>query len=259
MIRNQWLLLIGALALTLLLYKLPRNVVENERVMAESTSAHPFDFPADIQALVARWRRNWSSEPFPEKKINFADSLARVYLDYQRLDSAVWFADFIHATGGNKENHRAARLYYGAFQRAGTADESKIFGAKARGVLERLVAENPKDLTLKNQLAMTLVSTETPMAGIQMLQAILTENPEHRETLSNLGILAIQSGQFDKAEHRFRKLVELDPTDPVSRLYLGVSLLEQGKAEGRPWLEALVGENVDPAVTQLAKEYLEKN
>jgi outer membrane protein len=259
MMRPQWLLAIGAILLTVLLYKLPRNVVENERVLTGSPAVHGFDFPTEIQALVAKWRRNWSSEPFPEKKINFADSLARVYLDYQRLDSAVWFADFILSAGGGKENHRAAQLYYGAFLRAGNADESKAFGAKARSVLEKLVEENPKDLTFKNQLAMTLVSTETPMAGIQMLQGILTDNPEHRETLSNLGILSIQSGQFDKAEQRFRKLVELDPADPVSRLYLGVSLLEQGKAEGRILLQQLAVEDADPAVTQLAKEYLEKN
>ena len=70
--------------------------------------------------------------------------------------------------------------------------------------------------------AVALVQGTDPMRGIMMLREILQEDPNNVEAHWHLGVFSVQSGQYDKALERFRKVVELDPEGhPEAWLYLG--------------------------------------
>jgi tetratricopeptide (TPR) repeat protein len=77
--------------------------------------------------------------------------------------------------------------------------------------------------------------------------------------LFNLGILSVQSRQYDKAVERFQELVEVNPEHVEGTFYLAVSLAETGKKE-----EAIRNFNKvkkmssDPALTASVDEYLAK-
>lgn len=251
------MLLGGAILLVVVLFQLPRVVVENDKIGMEGMEPHSFEIPADTRLIINDLRRNWEVEVDIQKKLNFADSLANLYLDYQVLDSAVWFVDYLKSTGFEGREFRIADLYYWAYQRSPDANQAKEFGAKAGAELRNLLLAHPENSSLKNRLAMTLVATENPMQGIMMLREILEENPGDPETLKNLGILSIQSGQFDKAEERFRELVALDSSDLENLFYLAMSLAEQGKEEGNQLLKGLAENATNPAIQSLAIEYLE--
>jgi cytochrome c-type biogenesis protein CcmH/NrfG len=255
--KTQLWLVVGGLALILVLFQLPRVVVENEKVGMEPAPSHDLNIPADIRLAISDLRRSWSSEADIQKKLNFADSLASLYLDFQMLDSAVWYVDQIKSMGSEGRELRIADLYFWAFQRTSDAAQAKEFGAKAEAELRKLTEQNPTNSSLKNRLAMTLVATENPMQGIQMLREILAEKPGDPETLKNLGILSLQSGQFDKAEERFRELLAADSSDLEVLFYLGMSLIEQEKPEGRQIMETLATSDVNTAIKSLATEYLE--
>jgi tetratricopeptide (TPR) repeat protein len=255
--KTQLILLGGAVLLVLVLFQLPRVVVENDKVGMEETESHSFEIPADTRLMINELRGSWEVEVDIQKRLNFADSLASLYLDYQVLDSAVWFVDFIKSTGFEGREFRIADLYYWAFQRSPDANQAKEYGAKAAAEFNNLLTIHPDNSSLKNRLAMTLVATENPMQGIQMLREILEENPGDPETLKNLGILSLQSGQFDKAEERFRELIAADSSDLENLFYLAMSLAEQGKAEGNQLMEGLAANATNPAIQALAIEYLE--
>jgi len=104
---------------------------------------------------------------------------------------------------------------------------------------------------------MTYVTTTNPMQGIAMLREVLEENPNHIKATENLGLLSIQSRQYDKAVVRFEKLVQLTPNDVSAHLYLGVSYKETGaKEKARKELEFVFDNATDPALKDAAKEYL---
>ncbi|MEQ9230292.1 MAG: tetratricopeptide repeat protein [Cyclobacteriaceae bacterium] len=252
----QIALVLGGAALIILLFQLPRVVVENETLVGPKEETHSFTMPQEVKTRISQLRTNWSSEEIIEKKLNFADSLATLYLDYQVLDSGVWFVDYIKSTNSEGRELRIADLLYRAFQRTADPEEAREIGARAGQELKSLLELYPQSSSLKNRLAMTLVATENPMQGIQMLRSILEENPEDIETMMNLGILSIQSGQFDKAEERFKDLLAIDSTNEEARFYLGMSQIEQGNEEGKLIMQQL-SNSANPAIKALAIEYLE--
>lgn len=52
-----------------------------------------------------------------------------------------------------------------------------------------------------------------PMQGIQLLLEVVEEEPNNVEALYYLGDFSMKTGQYQKAEERFSKLVEIQPTN----------------------------------------------
>ncbi|MCP4458927.1 MAG: hypothetical protein GY816_13025 [Cytophagales bacterium] len=254
--RAQIALVAGAIVLIILLYKLPRVVIENDTLVSPEETNHTFTMPEEVMQKVEQLRSSWISEENVEKKLTFADSLATMYLDYQVLDSGVWFVDYIKSTNSEGREMRIVDLLFSAFQRTSDQEEARELGERAGIEIQSLLAKYPTSSSLRNKLAMTLVVTETPMQGIQMLRELLEEYPSDQETIRNLGILSIQSGQFDRAEDRFKRLVELDSSNLEAQFYLGMSQIEQGDENGMRIMERLSQNKVNPAIRALAVEYL---
>lgn len=257
--KEQILLSLGALALVVILYQLPRSVVENDQLQEVSSGEdHSFEIPSDIQSQIRVLRSSIKSEENLDKKTNFAHSLARVYLDFGELDSAVRYAKVIESwiEGDSKE---AADIYFTAFERSPSSEEGTIYASKAREILVSLLDKDPEDLFLKNRLAMTLVASENPMAGISMLREVVATDENNRQAILNLGLLSVQSGQFERAKNRFEKLVSLDTSDNEAKLYLAVSEMELDQPlQARLLLEEiLASKDSIPAIKVMAMDYLE--
>jgi tetratricopeptide (TPR) repeat protein len=79
-----------------------------------------------------------------------------------------------------------------------------------------LVAENqPDDLHSKGQLALIYIYHDrTVMPGVLQLKEIVSRDSTNELALYQLGLLSIQSGQYEKAVNRFEKLVSLHPSNP---------------------------------------------
>jgi tetratricopeptide (TPR) repeat protein len=87
---------------------------------------------------------------------------------------------------------------------------------------KRAMAAMADPMKIRTAEAMALVQGEDPMRGIMMLREILEEEPENIEAHWQMGLFSVQSGQFDKALDRFKKVVELAGDDvPDAWFYLG--------------------------------------
>ena len=74
----------------------------------------------------------------------------------------------------------------------------------------------------KTAEAVALVNGQDPMRGIMMLREILEEDPNNVEAHWHLGLFSVQSGQYEKALERFKKVIELEPDGfPDAWFYLG--------------------------------------
>lgn len=257
--RSQIILSVAALALVVILYQLPRVVVENDQLqeVAESSETHGLAIPEDVRARMLELRRLLKEEENLDKKTNFAHSLARYYLDYGVLDSATMMAEAM-SDWQSQPSMQAMDVYYKAFERAQTQTDAKKYSERAREIIEQLMDKDPSNLELKNKLAMTLVTTENPMAGIAMLREVLEVDANNRQAVLSLGLLAIQSGQFARAKERFDKLLSLDTSDQEARLYLAVSMIEINEQEKAIELleEILSSKDSIPAIKMMADDYL---
>ncbi|QSE97973.1 tetratricopeptide repeat protein [Fulvivirga lutea] len=271
MLRTRIILLISAAVLVVLLFSLPRVVVDNkkeevaqteeaaETPSAKDESMHNDTFDEKTEEKVAQLKENLAVAKNIEKSITFADSLAELYLAANKYDSAAKFFEIIAEKQPNKANWlKTGNTYYEAYGFAMDKNKQEMLGAKAREYFNKVLTEDASDLSAKNKLAMTYLSTSNPMQGIMMLRDILETDPKNEEAMFNLGILSMQSGQYDKAVERFSGLVAVYHNNTQAQFFLGVSYLEVGnKEKAKEQFNLVKSMDKDPSVQATVDSYLE--
>lgn len=86
--------------------------------------------------------------------------------------------------------------------------------------------------------AVAMVNGAAPMQGIFLLRDLAEQHPDNMRVQLNLGMFAIQSGQFDKAEVRFNTVLSIEPNQPEALFYLG--FLKAQKGEKKQALELML-------------------
>ena len=90
-------------------------------------------------------------------------------------------------------------------------------------VMEIEKVEEKVNQTTSISTAMDLIRGENPMEGIFMLREILEKDPKNKEALYNLGVLSIQTAQYQNAVNRFNQIIAIDSSDKRAYLQLGIS------------------------------------
>lgn len=270
MLKKQVILSIVAVAAILLLFMLPKVVVDNESTdMSEATSAqkgastaedsseHTANTP-EVQTELTELREAYKNSKNSENFTNFANSLIEGFAAANQYDSAARYAEELASVETTVAHLRkAADLYYEAFTYAMDAEKTARMGEKARYFYEKVMEQDPSDLDAKAKMAMTYVSSSTPMQGIQMLREVLEEDGNNELAIYNLGLLSMQSQQYDKAIDRFEKLTTLEPDNLQAQFLLGVSYFEAGeKAKAKTQLLRVKEMDNDPSVQASVDEYL---
>jgi outer membrane protein len=260
------LLLIGICAVVILIvFQLPKVVVENETPVAEdqpdsvaSNMESHIQVPKALSERIGSFRNQWHEGSEDEKNAIFADSLASLYAKSNRFDSAAWFAEEAAKFFNKTENWiKAGDNYYQAFTLSINQEKQKLYASKAQEFYAKVLKQNPEDLDVKNKMAMTYVNSSNPMQGITMLREVLAKDPENESALFNMGMLSIQSGQYDKAVERLQKLVIKNPAHIQAQLLLGIAMMNSGDKEGaRTQLEKVKQLDKDPAVQATVDSYL---
>ena len=100
-------------------------------------------------------------------------------------------------------------------------------------------AESSENLTIDQRIDQALANIEKGMAennpalmmqqGVFKLREIEQEDSTNERALYHLGKLSMQSGQFEKAEVRFKKLILLHPSNEEYKELYEESRRSQGK------------------------------
>ncbi len=281
--RSQILLIVVAIAVVAAIFFLPKVVVnekDKDNFAANGAAAtvpegHSEDDGHDhggeagradvhtaatpeqtMELTTVRARYNKASDATTRERI--ATELAAAYAAVSKHDSAGYYYEMAaNARPGEKSYKKAGDEYFEAFSFAATQERANDLGAKARSMYEQVLKNNPTDLDAKTNVAMTYIATTNPMQGITLLREVISADPNNQKALFNLGILSVQSRQFDKAEERFRKLVSVNPEHVEGTFYLGVALAEQEKNdEAKAVLNKVKTMSSDPALSASVDEYL---
>jgi len=68
----------------------------------------------------------------------------------------------------------------------------------------------------RNELAICLMETGNLKGARGELESALRDDPENVKIISNMGVLALKSGNNDEAAAFFRTVLEFDPQDPIA-------------------------------------------
>jgi len=267
--KTRLILIVVAAGLIALLYFLPKAVVENESQLQSSAPAvdsatqiaSPHrPTPKSIRYAINRLRARYLSGSSDEKNAIFADSLIGQYRQAGLYDSAAWFAERANAFFKTDESLlKAADAAYEAYTFAVERVKQRELAEKTRALYDLVLADNPGNLDVKTKMAMTYMSSDSPMQGIRMLREVVEQDPRNELGLFNLGMLAIQSSQYGRASEWFQKLLAVNPDHLQGNLLLGVAWMNQGQKEkARQQFEKVKKMDADPAVQAAVDSYLQE-
>ncbi len=262
------LLIVSILIITVLFF-LPKSVVENESQLKEgsdpktspSLASNPhIQTPQAIRTNINRLRARYLSALTEEKNAIFADSLAGLYNQAGLFDSAAWFAE--RATTFFKTDEsliKAGDAYYEAYTFAIDREKQNVLAEKTRDIFGKILEKKPNNLEVKTKMAMTYLSSNSPMQGIAMLREVLIADPKNELALFNMGMLSIQSGQYAKAGEWLEKLTAVNEKHLQGQLLLGVAYMNQGEKEkARQQFEKVKKMDTDPSVQATVNSYLKE-
>lgn len=263
--QQQIIISVIAVLVIIGLYQLPKVVVDNDEDTGltpdqsqPDNQAHKMELPDSVANIMDQLRDNLVQSNSMQKSSTFADSLARAFLIYNQLDSATKYAEYILELDTIGLAETAGNIYYRAFGLVNAGTSAEKYGSRVREIYSQ-VSPGFDRPDLAARVAMTQVIGENPMVGILKLRELAEENPNNLEAHYNLGLLSIQSGQFEKAVDRFKKVTELDPANVEGYFYLGVSYLEMGNdAKAKENFSYVAKEGNDLAIIKLVEDYLKK-
>jgi len=264
MLKKRIILVIVATTLVWLIYLLPKAVVENESQLKgegpaeNNTSAGHSEIPAALAESIHSLRSQIGTDVSNQKNAIFADSLRNLYTLAGQFDSAAWYADKAATFFNTNESFlKAGNAYYEAYTFAMEPEKQQQMGLKAQEWFTQVLEKEPKNLEVKSKMAMTYMSTKSPMQGIALLREVLQEDPKNEFALFNMGMLSIQSGQYERAVEYMEKLVAANPGHVQGQLLLGVAYMNSGSNEkARQQFEKVKQLDQDPAVQATADSYL---
>lgn len=251
------------------MYQMPRVVVENdvindaqqlsqpEDLNEENPEGHSVSVNAEQAKIISSLREKLDTERNPKIFVNFADSLGKMYVRANNLDSAFYYSKrILEVSPGRSGKLQSGLLVYRIFEVSQDLNKKQALGVRVRNLLEPIVEETG-DESLKIKIGMTYVVTSNPMQGILMIREVLEENPQNTEALFQLGLLAVRSGQLEKAIERFEAVLKITPDDWNSVLYLGISHSELGQVDkAKKYFDRIVEDSNDPVLLQIAGNYL---
>ena len=265
MLKTRIILILVSCALVVVLFMLPKVVVENDQTdvgaTADTTSKQSdvhAATPPKIAVSIRNLRNQYSANSTNEKNAIFADSLANLYSLAGQFDSAAWFAEKASEFFNNTESWiKAGDQYYQAFNFALEAGKQTQYAARAQSYYNKVLAKTPDNLDVKTKLAMTHLTEANPMKAIGMLREVLVQDPKNELALYNMGMLSIQSGQYDRAIERLQQLVEINPGNTQAQLLLGIAYMNAGQRnKAKEQFNKVKLLDSDPSVQATVDSYL---
>jgi outer membrane protein len=265
MLKSRLILLAVSTVVIVILFFLPRVVIENDQTITENPTdsiARQMDLHVQVPESVGRRIKNLRSQYHAdsknEKNAIFADSLADLYAMAGKFDSSAWYAEEATKFFNTTESWiKAGDQYYQAFTFALDASRQAHFAARAQSFYNKVLASSPDNMDVKTRLAMTYLTDPSPMKAITMLRDVLAQDPTNELALYNMGMLSIQSGQYDKAAERLEQLVKLNPQHTQAHLLLGIAYMNsREKGRAREQFEKVKLLDNDPAVHATVDSYL---
>jgi len=228
--------------LATVLFFLPKSVVESTKKLENIASSpikeetskpealHASD--SGLVTMISGLRKTAYAESNSNKKSELFQEMAKVFLKNHQYDSAgASYEKAASLTADPKLSFEAGSAYYEGITFAGNPSKVEFLSGKARDLFAQVPGKSPLSTEAQAKSAMTWVNSPSPMKGILKLRELSEKHPENEYVSFQLGMLSFQSGQFEKAVARFRKVLEINSKNVNAWFYLAQCLQQTGQKD----------------------------
>jgi len=216
----------------------------------------------EIQALEAQLAETTD----PAEREELLQHIVSDFREDGQYDQAAIFAGILADNDPTPQNLIVAgALFRNANTLPSNQGDSTVyrrFSEEAIGYLERAQQMAPDNEDAKIELGLAYIESRQPgrsMQGISKLVEVVDGNPGNTEALFYLGSFSMDTGQFEKAEQRYRQILEADPGNLRAKYLLGIALDAQGEsAEFKLLMTEVAEQEQDPDLSAAAKSALNR-
>lgn len=247
MTRTQWIVVSAAAGLFLLLYlgfdTKPGKYkeIEKQRVLSAVST--------DINAMLGDAKKSLSPqesasilaletelEKAPDTaKASTYKQLSGLWYEIGKPAIAGYFAEKVAELEKSEEAWSIAGTTYSICLQKEQEEKVKSYCTeRAVQALENAVSVNPSNLQHKINLALVYTENppqDNPMKGVLMLVELNKQNPDNPAILTQLGRLAIKTGQLDKAVERLEQAIAVQPDNQTANCLLAQAYGNLGNTE----------------------------
>lgn len=165
-----------------------------------------------------------------EKIIAAKHQLAQLLQQHKQIAAAAYYyTEAAKLENSEKRLNFASRLNSDLSNSAESPSVRAWANQQAIAGFEQSLKVNPNNDTVKIALAYCYVDgSSQPMQGIQLLLGIVRENPDNIPANLMLGQFSIRSGQLDKAQERFEKVLAIEPKNTEAMYFLAEVYKDKG-------------------------------
>ena len=146
--------------------------------------------------------------------------------------SAQYLFDIAQAQPDEHNWQVAGARFYDVASVTKDSSMQMMAASNAKTAFEKVLLLNPDNLDAKNALGILYIQVNNDiMKGVQILKEVVAKDSNNQQAIFSLGMLSIQSGQFDKAIGRFEKLISLQPFNPEYYYYLADVYTKAGQKQ----------------------------
>ncbi len=158
------------------------------------------------------------------------DSISRLWKSFNNAGIEAYYLKQFSLKQNIGENwNKTGETFYKA-SRFAKDPMKRYFIDEALQAFTKSIELDSNQLTAKVNLGICYVeSTQEPMKGIMLLREVVAKDSTNIDAQLNLGLFAVQSGQYDKAIERFKKIIRSNPNYAEAYLYLGQTYANTGK------------------------------
>jgi tetratricopeptide (TPR) repeat protein len=270
--RQQLILVMAAISLVLVLFSLPKVLLNKEEKELENSASFDKEQKAAPQkehGIVSvssgdRFKietlKKQLSEADLSKSKPLLDSLAIVYNRNGLYDSSAYHYERTFAKGNSISAFIAVGdASYKAYYFATSDENAASWALKTQEYYQKALALDSTLLDVKARMAMTYTKGKNPMKAVLTLRSVLEKDPENEQALLNIGLLSVQSGQFEKAVERFKKLLTVNNKNWLGMFYLGIAYNELGKKDlAKECFTQVKANEKEVQIKEAAEQYLKQ-
>ncbi|MCS6794469.1 MAG: tetratricopeptide repeat protein [Raineya sp.] len=265
MLKWQGFLVVGAVCLVIGFFFLPKVVVKNpsgktveqavlEKDKTTSSKQHDPEITESDLKIFAYFKKEWQTASDVKTKLQWTDSLAKIYKKFNQWDSAAFYAEKVAQQYNEKLTWlKTAESYFEAFTFALDSSKIRQLGQKSLQAYEKVLSFEPENLLAQTKMGVLYknLNPQAPMKGIQMVAAVVKKDPNNELALFYLGTFYAERGAFQEAIERFEKVVKLNPKNPDAWIYLAQCYEETQKPQkAKEALQKVLDLDIAPEIKQ---------
>lgn len=263
--RLQWIVVGCSLLLFVLLYFANKKPEKKAEEIPQRPSTQAIDIRALVDAQIATLS-DTAKRALAELEKNSADTgglnkLVDFFRDRKLIVAATYYYEKKAALVNTAQSWLQAgnRYFYSV---AYTRDQNQIATLYQHAIrcYEQALEKDPAFTEAKVQLASCYVEgSAEPMKGITMLKELEKADSNNVQVQMVLAQFAVKSGQLDKAEQRYLKILKVKPEYLEAYLFLADVYEKKGdKAKTIETLEKYVSLTPDREIRDQVRTYIEQ-